>query len=75
MSRRLLFGYLAVTVLVLAVLEIPLAVTQARGARSELIDKVELPAGRTLIGFGPGGIVYLLARDAGATRIEQARFK
>jgi hypothetical protein len=43
--------------------------------KGELIDKVELPQGRTLIGFGPGGIVYLLARDAGATRIEQARFK
>jgi hypothetical protein len=43
--------------------------------KGELIDKVELPAGRTLIGFGPGGIVYLLARDAGATRIEQARFR
>ena len=43
--------------------------------KGELIDKVELPAGRTLIGFGPGGTVYLLARDAGATRIEQARFR
>jgi hypothetical protein len=43
--------------------------------KGELIDKVELPQGRTLIGFGPGGIVYLLARDAGATRIEQARFR
>jgi hypothetical protein len=43
--------------------------------RGELIDKVELPSGRTLIGFGPGGIVYLLARDAGSTRIEEARFK
>ena len=43
--------------------------------KGELIDKVELPQGRTLIGFGPGGIVYLLARDAGNTRIEQARFK
>jgi hypothetical protein len=43
--------------------------------QGELVDKVELPQGRTLIGFGPGGIVYLLARDAGATRIEQARFK
>lgn len=41
--------------------------------KGELIDKVELPQGRTLIGFGPGGIVYLLTRDAGATRIEQAR--
>jgi hypothetical protein len=43
--------------------------------KGELIDKVELPQGRTLIGFGPGGIVYLSFRDAGATKIEQARFK
>jgi hypothetical protein len=41
----------------------------------ELIDRVQLPQGRTLVGFGPGGIVYLLARDAGAARIEEARFK
>lgn len=40
--------------------------------KGELIDRVRLPPGRTLIGFGPGGIVYLLARDAGATRIEVA---
>jgi hypothetical protein len=43
--------------------------------KGELIDKVQLPAGRTLIGFGPDGIVYMLARDAGAVRLEQARFK
>jgi hypothetical protein len=43
--------------------------------KGELIDKVELPQGRTLIGFGPNGVVYLYFRDAGATRIEQARFK
>lgn len=43
--------------------------------KGELIDRVQLPAGRTLIGFGPGGIVFLLARDAGATRIEEARFR
>jgi hypothetical protein len=43
--------------------------------KGELIDKVELPQGRALVGFGPAGIVYLSFRDAGATRIEQARFK
>jgi hypothetical protein len=43
--------------------------------KGELVDRVQLPAGRTLIGFGPGGIVYLVARDAGATRIEQVRFR
>jgi hypothetical protein len=43
--------------------------------QGELIDKVELPQGRMPMGFGPGGIVYLVYRDGGATRIEQARFK
>lgn len=40
-----------------------------------LVDRVQLPPGRTLAGFGPGGIVYLTMRDAGATRIEKHRFK
>ena len=43
--------------------------------KGELVDRVQLPAGRTLIGFGPGGIVYLATRDAGATRIEEVRFR
>ena len=47
-------------------------VTDRTGA---LIDRVQLPAGRTLIGFGPGGIVYVTMRDAGATRIEKRLFK
>jgi hypothetical protein len=47
-------------------------VTDRTGA---LIDRVQLPAGRTLIGFGPGGIVYVATRDAGATRIEKRSFK
>jgi hypothetical protein len=40
-----------------------------------LIDRVQLPAGRTLIGFGAGGAVYVSTRDAGATRIEKYLFK
>jgi hypothetical protein len=47
-------------------------VTDRTGA---LIDRVQLPAGRTLAGFGPGGIVYVVTRDGGATRIEKRRFK
>ena len=47
-------------------------VTDRTGA---LIDRVQLPAGRTLIGFGPGGIVYVTTRDGGATRIEKRSFK
>ena len=47
-------------------------VTDRTGA---LIDRVQLPAGRTLVGFGPGGIVYVATRDGGATKIEKHLFK
>jgi signal transduction histidine kinase len=43
-SRRILLGYLLLTVLVLAVLEIPLAITQARTAEADLTGKVERDA-------------------------------
>jgi signal transduction histidine kinase len=43
-SRRLLLGYLGLTVLVLAMLEVPLAITQARTAQSDLTAKVERDA-------------------------------
>ena len=36
-----------------------------------LVDRVQIPVGRTLVGFGPGGAVYLTWRDAGATKIER----
>ncbi len=41
MRRRLLASYLAVAVLVLALLEIPLAISYAENERRELTDKVE----------------------------------
>ena len=31
--------------------------------KGELIDRVQLPANRTILGFGPGGVVYLGARE------------
>jgi hypothetical protein len=37
--------------------------------KGELIDRLQLPPGRTLIGFGPGGIVFLSVRDAAGQRI------
>ncbi|HEY8843432.1 MAG TPA: ATP-binding protein [Gaiellaceae bacterium] len=44
MSRRLLLSYLSVTLLVLAVLEVPLGVTYGRNERSDLESKVERDA-------------------------------
>ncbi len=43
--------------------------------KGELIDRVRLPEGRTLIDFGPGGIVYLVSHDGGQSFIEKARVK
>jgi hypothetical protein len=40
-----------------------------------LIDRVQIPAGRTLFAFGPGGAVYMTSRDAGVARLEKAYFK
>jgi signal transduction histidine kinase len=44
MSRRLLLGYLALTIAVLAVLEVPLGVTYAHNERQDLEGKVERDA-------------------------------
>jgi hypothetical protein len=38
----------------------------------KLIDRLQLPAGRQVVGFGKGGAVYLKARDATGAWIERA---
>jgi hypothetical protein len=40
-----------------------------------LVERVQVPAGRTIIGFGPGGVVYLAAREGEATYLERARVR
>ena len=40
-----------------------------------LVDRVQIPANRTIVGFGPGGVVYLANRDGNATYLERARVK
>jgi hypothetical protein len=44
-----------------------------------LIDRVQVPAGRTIVGFGAGGTVYLVAREGTAatatTTLERARVR
>ena len=37
----------------------------------KLIDRVQVPAGRTIVGFAPGGIVYLVGREASGDVIER----
>jgi hypothetical protein len=38
-----------------------------------LVDRVALPAGTVVVGFGSGGVVYLGVRDAAGTHIVRAR--
>jgi hypothetical protein len=41
--------------------------------KGELIDRVQLPAGRVIAGFGPGGIIYLAVREGDIARLEKAK--
>lgn len=39
----------------------------------KLVHRVQLPAGRQLVGFGPNGVVYLSARQGRELFIERTR--
>ena len=39
--------------------------------KGELVDRVQLPAGRTIVGFGKGGVVYMVARDEKGAWLER----
>ncbi|NUQ12644.1 MAG: hypothetical protein HUU26_10020 [Gemmatimonadaceae bacterium] len=42
--------------------------------KSEVIDRVQLPEGRTLAGFGRSGELFMSLRDAdGNARVERAK--
>ncbi|GAB1343002.1 hypothetical protein [Gemmatimonas sp.] len=43
--------------------------------KGEVTERVLIPEGRTILGFGPGGVVYLAKRDGTATTIERATVK
>ena len=43
--------------------------------KGELIDRVQLPLNRVLVGFGEGGVVYLAVRDGATAHLEKARVK
>jgi hypothetical protein len=32
-------------------------------SQGALVDRVQIPAGRTIVGFGKGGVAYMVARD------------
>jgi hypothetical protein len=45
-------------------------------AKDQIVDRVQLPPGRILSGFGPGGTLYLAVRDtAGKTYLERVSLK
>jgi hypothetical protein len=41
--------------------------------KGELVDRVQIPAGRQIVGFGPGGVVYMAARDASGAWVERTK--
>jgi hypothetical protein len=43
--------------------------------KGELIDRVQLPQNRVLVGFGANGVVYLAVRDGTTAHLEKARIK
>jgi hypothetical protein len=43
--------------------------------KGELIDRVQLPQNRALVGFGPNGVVYMGVRDGTTAHLEKARIK
>jgi hypothetical protein len=43
--------------------------------KGELVDRVQIPSGRQIVGFGPKGAVYLANRDGTSLTIERASVK
>ena len=41
--------------------------------QGRLVDRVLLPAGAAIAGFGPGGVVYMATRDAAGVHLQRAR--
>lgn len=40
--------------------------------KGQLVDRVQIPAGRSIVGFGPDGAVYLLSQEGSTTTLEKA---
>ena len=40
--------------------------------KGELVERVQIPVGRSISGFGAGGVVYLTTRDGTTTKLEKA---
>ena len=44
-------------------------------SKGELVDRVQVPTGRSILGFGKGGVVYLAAADGDKRHIERVSVK
>ncbi len=51
------------------------AVYDVINSNGEVIDRVQIPVGRTIAGFGAGGVVILTRIEGTVTRFERARVK
>lgn len=49
----------------------PGAIYDVINNKGELVERIQVPAGRQIIGFGKGGVVYMLARDTNGSWIER----
>jgi hypothetical protein len=43
--------------------------------KGALVDRVQVPKDRLIVGFGPQGVVYLAAREGTVTKLEKAKVK
>jgi hypothetical protein len=43
--------------------------------KGELVERVQIPAGRNIVGFGANGAVYLTMREGNLTKLEKATVK
>ena len=41
--------------------------------KGEIVDRVQVPAGRTIVGFGKGGVVYMMGRDDKGAWLERTK--
>ena len=51
------------------------AVYDVINAKGEVVDLVQIPENRVIVGFGPGGVVILAVREVTTTKLERARVK
>ena len=51
------------------------AIYDVINANGEVVDRVQIPEGRTIAGFGAGGVVILSHMEGTVTRLERARVK